>query len=182
VSLEALVARRLLDQDQDTDMSDVEDNARGETVSFELSKTGTYESPRKALEEVGGYYKGWSTKLTEASLQMCYALIGANWVVFGSVGKLLESPWAKWSLLMVMVTLASNVAGAWWLSESLRRRFKYAEKNKVQWALEFNENADKESAWPSTEGIDNTAIFLRHLKALLPIAGGVFLIIGAIRK
>src|SRR5207247_6737303 len=77
--------------------------------AVELSKKWVHETPQKALEEVGNQFNHWSGKLTENSLQMCYALIGANWVVYGSVGQILQSQWAKLSLLMVILTLAINV-------------------------------------------------------------------------
>lgn len=91
-----------------------------QAASLDPSKTGIHESPRKALEKVGFYYEGWSTNLTESSTQMCYGLIGANWVVFGSVGGILNSIWAKWSLFAVILTLGCNVIGAWYMTESLR--------------------------------------------------------------
>jgi hypothetical protein len=81
-------------------------------------KTGLYAASEEALQKVSGEFEYWTGKLTETSLQMCYALIGANWVVFGSVNGILHSGWAKWSLVMVLLALASNVVGAWILSEN----------------------------------------------------------------
>jgi hypothetical protein len=163
-------------------MAGIDENPLAEEESSELSKRGVYETPRKALEDVGDYYKHWSGRLTETSMQMCYALIGANWVVFGSVGSILQNSWAKLSLLAVILTLAVNVIGAWGMSEALRRRFEYAEEDNDRWQREFNEAAGKRVTWPFTYGIESGAFWLRQIKGLMPIIGGAFLIIGAIGK
>lgn len=159
-----------------------EANQLSKAGSLELKKTGVHETPQKALEKVGSEFDHWSGKLTETSLQMCYGLIGANWVIFTSVNGILLSIWAKLSLLMVMLTLAGNVIGAWWLSESLRKHFEYAESDQVRLAREFTEAAGKRVAWPFTDWHEHAGIWMRRMKGLLPILGAAFLIIGALLK
>ncbi len=159
-----------------------DDQILNETNSSERSKTGFYDSPRKALEEVGGYYKGWSAKLTEASLQMCYALIGANWVVFGTVGHILESNFAKLSLLMVMLTLGINVIGAWILSESMRMRFDWAEGHCTEWQQQFDNAAGQRDPFPFTRFHESVGFWMRQIKAIFPLIGAILLIVGAIQK
>jgi hypothetical protein len=152
-------------------------NAAG---SVDPAVVGVHENPRKALEKVGFYFEGWTTKLTETSLQMCYALIGANWVVFGSVGKILQSNYAKASLLFVMLTLGINVVGAWFMSESLRRRFEWAEGHDTEWNTEFNAAKGQRVAFPFTEMQESLPFWLRQVKASFPLISAVLLIIGAI--
>jgi len=55
-------------------------------------KIGLFESPADAQKSVSGAYDYWSGNLTASSLQMNYALIGANWIIFGSVNGILGSP------------------------------------------------------------------------------------------
>jgi hypothetical protein len=148
----------------------------------ELSKKGVHETPQKALEAVGSEFNYWSGKLTDSSLQMCYALIGANWVVYGSIGLILQSPWAKLSLLMVILTLAINVIGAWYLSESIRKRFEWAEGHGPQWETDFNAAAGARTAFPFTDAHEKAGFWLRQVKGLLPLVSGAFLIIGAVIK
>lgn len=62
------------------------------------SDAALYASPAEALKKVSTEYEYWSGKLTETSLQMCYALIAANWVVFGSMNGSLSNIWTKLSL------------------------------------------------------------------------------------
>lgn len=147
-----------------------------------LKKTGLYPTPEDALKKVSSEFEYWTGKLTETSLQMCYAVIGANWVVFGSVGGILQSNWAKSSLLMVLAALGSNVIGAWMLSESLRKRVACGEGNAKKWTEEFEDAAGKDVPWPFTEGIQNTGKYMRWLKAGFALASGACFIVGAIRK
>ena len=154
-------------------------NAAG---SPDPAANGVHENPRKALEKVSFYFEGWTTKLTESSLQMCYALIGANWVVFGSVGKILQSSYAKASLLFVILTLGINVIGAWILSESLRRRFEWAEGHDIEWNAAFNDAKGKRVAFPFTEMQESLPFWLRQVKASFPLISAVLLIVGAVIK
>jgi len=168
-------------QDRGTDMADA-NIPQGTGGSLEVAKHGVHETPQKALEKVGSEFEYWSGKLTENSLQMCYALIGANWVVYGSVGTILQSEWAKLSLLMVILTLAINVIGAWYLSESLRKRFEWAESHGPQWENEFQEAVGTRTAFPFTDAHERAGFWLRQAKGLLPLVAGVLLIIGAVLK
>ncbi|HEY6248991.1 MAG TPA: hypothetical protein VI685_03465 [Candidatus Angelobacter sp.] len=141
-----------------------------------------YSSPSDALKKVTSEFEHWSGKLTETSLQMGYALIGANWVVFGSMNGILGNGWAKTSLLMVILALASNIVGAWILSETLRKRVAYGEGDKSRWKKEFDEFSTTDSPWPFTEGIEQTGRLMRIIKGAFTLLAGAFLIIGAILK
>jgi hypothetical protein len=149
-------------------------------ISEVPKKPGLYASPDDALKSVMGDYHYWSGKLTETSLQMCYGLIGANWLVFGSVQGILHSRWAELSLLMVLLALSTSVVGAWMLSEWLRARVRYGESHGKEWAKQFEESAGKPVPWPFTDRIQNTAKNMRWIKAIFTLAGGACLIVGAI--
>src|ERR1700731_1856774 len=127
----------------------------GGPSSVSASK-GLYASPEDALKKVSSEFEYWTGKLTETSLQMCYALIGANWVVFGSVNGILHSAYAKWSLVLVLLALGSNVIGAWMLSESLRRQISHGEQDPNRWATEYADAVGKDVPWPFTDRIQNT--------------------------
>jgi hypothetical protein len=167
-------------QERDTEM-DAPDPLK--PVSPELpQRVGLYATPEEALKKVSSEFEYWSGKLTETSLQMCYALIGADWVVFGSVNGILNSGWAKSSLVMVLLALGTNVVGAWMLSESLRRRIAYGEGALSEWATEFEVYRGKDVSWPFTDEIQNTGKYMRWIKAGFTLVSGVLLIIGAIVK
>lgn len=143
---------------------------------------GLYKTPEDAKESVSKAYDDWSGNLSTTSLQMCYALIAANWTIFGSVNGILRSDWAKWSILMVLVALASSVIGSGILSELLRRRVNYAEADYPRWDSEFRAAYGKEDPWPYTELIDSIGASLRWIKAGLTLISGLLLVIGALRK
>jgi hypothetical protein len=144
------------------------------------SQSALYETAQDALKKVADAYDYWSGRLTETSAQMCYALIGANWVVFQSVNGILQSAWAKLSLLMVLLALASSVVGSWWLSESLRRRVGYGEADNMRWEKEFQDARGKSVDWPFTSSIDRVGFLTRQIKAGFTLLGGILLIVGAV--
>lgn len=153
-----------------------------ESLSNKCSESGVHDSPRKALEKVGSEYEYWSGRLTDASLQMCYCLIGANWVVCGSVGGILNSTCAKLSLLMVLLTLGANVAVSWWASEEHRKIFEFAEGHGDEWKKQFEEAKGKRTPWPFTQSIEIVGRWLRRVKGAFPLISQLILLIGAILK
>lgn len=144
------------------------------------SESALYQTAQDALKKVAEEYNYWSGRLTETSAQMCYALIGANWVVFQSGHGILQNVWAKLSLLMVLLALASSVVGSWWLSESLRRRVEYGEDDNARWEKEFEDARGKSVDWPFTTSIDRVGFLTRQIKAGFTLLGGILLIIGAV--
>jgi hypothetical protein len=144
------------------------------------SQGSLYGTAQEALKKVVEEYSYWSGRLTETSVQMCYALIGANWVVFQSVNGILQSVWAKLSLLMVLLALATSVVGSWSLSESLRRRIEYGEASPQRWEKEFQDASGKSVAWPFSSSIERIGFLTRQIKAGFTLLGALFLIIGAV--
>jgi hypothetical protein len=143
---------------------------------------GLYANSGEASKKVSTVFEYWSTKLTETSLQMCYALIGANWLAFGSVNGILVNIWAKLSIMLVVLALSSNIVGAWLLSESVRRRMEYAEADIPRWEREFSETASKADPWPFTERIESIGKWMRWIKASFALAAGILFLIGVISK
>jgi hypothetical protein len=111
---------------------------------------------------------------------MCYALIGANWVVFGSVGNILHNRYSIVSLLLVLLALTFNLFSAYALAEYMRRRFGYAVSNRKRWEAEFQDEKIQSTTWPYSKWTEGASIATRMIKVVLPLASGVWLIIGAI--
>jgi hypothetical protein len=95
---------------------------------------------------------------------------------------ILNNIWAKGSLLMVILALASNIVGAWRLSESLRNRVAYGETDKTRWRSEFEKFSTTSDPWPFTKAIENTGRMMRITKGGFTLLAGVLLIVGAILK
>lgn len=136
-----------------------------------------YKSVHEALQAVCDDYLYWTGKLTDTSLQLAYAIIAANWAVFGSVDKILKNPWSKLSVALVVIGLGLSVAGAKWMGELHRSRIDYAETDAVRWNAEFQETASKRDPWPFTGAIESLGRAMREARTWLPLAAGrLFLI------
>ena len=103
-------------------------------------------------------------------------------MIFGSVNGILAHRSAKYSLVLVILALASNVIGAWVLSGLLRKRVRYGEGNSVKWQQAYQDSLGTDDPYPFTKAIDMVGVTMRWTKSLLTLAGGALLIIGAIRK
>lgn len=181
--MEASEVVRHADQVQATE---TEKNSAGKeqvkVTPISPAKSGLYATPEEALEKVSDDFGYWTGRLTETSLQMCYAVIAADWLVFGSVQGILSSLCAKLSLLMVLLALASSVIGAWVLAESMRKRIDYGESDEQRWTREFNDSVGKRVAWPFTDFMISAGIWTRRIKGGFTLLGGIFLVVGAILK
>jgi hypothetical protein len=166
--------------DGETFMSDgTKTNDNGSPAS-KNEATGTYESSTDALKEISGAFDYWSGQVTATSLQMCYGLIAANWVVFGSVGNILHSRYAIVSLFLVLLALTFNMLSAYGLAEYMRNRFGYAVYDRNRWEAEFQHEKIKPTTWPYAKWTEGASIATRAIKIILPLASGVCLIIGAV--
>lgn len=140
-----------------------------------------YPTASDALKAVHAGYHYWTGKLTEMSLQLSYAVIAANWVVFGSVDGILKSRWSKLSVALVVGNLGLSVAGARWLGELLRKRVLYA-GNAERWEAEFKANSGTQSEWPSTQGMQRLSRVFREVRTWLSLAAGLFFLIALLSR
>jgi hypothetical protein len=143
---------------------------------------GVYKDPVEGLKAVGEAYDAWSGVLTSSSLQMCYALIGANWVVYGSIAEILKSKWAIASLVLVLIALGVNMTVAFLMTELHRCRYKYAEVKVERWEAEFKAHCRAPQEWPFTKAIERVGFISRLMKIGLPILGALLLMYGAYVK
>lgn len=143
---------------------------------------GTYESSRDAMKEIEDAFNYWSGQISATSLQLCYAVVAANWVIFGSINKIIHSQWAIWSLTTVLLALAFNLVVAYGLAEWMRCRFGYAESDRKRWEAEFQREKNGPSKWPYTKHIERVSIAIRLVKVVLPLVSGILLIIGTLRQ
>ena len=142
---------------------------------------GIHQSPTAALKDVCGAFNDWSRNLTDTSLQLCFGLVAANWLVFGSVKGILHNEWALASLFLVLLALACNLFGSYLMSEWFRTRVEYAERNDATWLLEYRKYAGTRHPWPYTKNIENATKALRLFKMSLPILGGICLVVAALK-
>lgn len=148
-----------------------------------VASTGAlYESPSEALKAVREDYLYWTEKLTDTSLQLSYAVIAANWAVFGSVDKLLSNLWSRLSMGLVVSALLLSVFGAKWMGELHRKQVDHAESDLERWDAEFKANAGKRVPWPFTNGIERLGRVTREMKAWLPLLAGMAFLIALLYR
>jgi hypothetical protein len=164
----------------DTDNSS--DASRDATSSAFVAKaTGSlYKTPFDALKAVREDYLYWTGKLTDTSVQLSYALIAANWAVFGSIDAILHNFWSRLSLGLVVTGLVLNAVVAMWMGEMHRKVIDSAEKDAVHWKREFERTSGKRDPFPFTNVIEWLGLLSRWAKMSLPIGGGLAFLIALV--
>lgn len=141
-----------------------------------------FQSPNDALKAVRDDYLYWTGRLTDTSLQLSFAVIAANWAVFGTVDHILIRFWSKLSVALVIIGLGLSVAGAKWMGELHRRRVDYAASNPERWGDEFKTTLDTRDPWPFTDGIEFSGRVTRELKTWLPLLAGISFLIALVTR
>lgn len=137
-----------------------------------------YATPGDGLKAVREDYLYWTGRLTDNSLQLSFGVLAANWAVFGSVQGVLNNPWAKSSVFLVVTSLTLSLLGAKWMGELHLRRANYAAENVERWKREFAASLDRRDPWPFTAGIDRLGRGMRELRTWLPLAAGALFLGG----
>ena len=83
---------------------------------------------------------------------------------------------------MVILALATNIIGAWLLSEALRKQVEYGEVDEARWKTEYQESLKAACPWPFTSRIEDIGRWMRMVKAVFTLVAGAILILGAILK
>jgi hypothetical protein len=157
-------------------------NAEGASGQDEAApkarQTRLFASADEGTKAVREDFLYWTGKLTESSLQMSFAVIAANWAVFGSVQQVMNNFWAKASLSVVVTSVALSLVGAKHMGELHRRRAEYAVEDSERWEKEYAATLDGSEPWPFTNWIQLIGRVLRELKTWLPLVGGALFIIA----
>ena len=153
-----------------------------EPVAVISTTEGLYKDAAEALKAVRDDYLYWTGRLTETSLQLSYAVIAANWAVFGSFDGILASWWSKLSVVLVVFSLGWSVASARWMGELHRERIEYAEADRQRWKSQFSETAGKVDPWPFTSKIEEHGRWTRNAKTRLPLGAGAAFVIALLSR
>lgn len=174
--------RHLLERAVDTNDIPSSPNSQSAPRPSAAAGSALYESPNEALKAVSDDYLYWTGKLTDTSLQLSYAVIAANWAVFGTVDKLLGNFWARLSVGLVISSLLLSLFGAKWMGELHKKQVDHAESDLARWEKEFNTNKGKRVAWPFTRTIEILGRVMREIKVWLPVLAGLAFLIALIRR
>jgi len=134
-----------------------------------------WEDSKKAAKGVEAALGRWSARLTEDSFTLSVAVIGANWALCGNAEVFSRNLASKISVLLIFFMLALHLFGSWIVCELFRRQMRLAEKDVEAWEKSFHATqcADQSMPWPFTKTSRFFIIWLRRVKAILPLAAGV---------
>ena len=141
-------------------------------------KSRRFSDAGEAANELLTGFNDWSACVSTYGMHMSYAVIAANWAVYGNAQAILRNPWAKYSVAIVIVFLGLNLFCTWLMTNLYAKQCDYANDDKNRWAEEFNNENTISSVWPYTIFIENLGDFIRHLKVWVPIVGGTVFILG----
>jgi hypothetical protein len=133
------------------------------------------ESASDYLKQLGQDFNSWAELLTSHSSQACYAIIAANWAVYGKWSDILNHASAKWSILLAVASIGITLFTNWLMAQLHYNQFLYAEKDKGRWEKEYLEykNRSEDNPWPYTQSIQNIGAVSRLLKMIVPVTATV---------
>lgn len=159
-------------------------NAAPPPVADSLPQNLHWDDHRKAVDGIEKAFVRWSGRLTDSSLTLSLAVIGANWALCGGPDGLIRNACSKWAVLLVFSSIGVHLIGAAVVVQLLRNRRMYAEKDVGRWSTEFQANSknDQSAPWPFTISIRRWILMLRWLKIGLPFTAGVLTVFAFLNR
>ena len=139
-----------------------------------------FASAGDAARELHVHCSDWSVGLGKYGLQIAFALMAANWALYGSQKGILSNPLAKASMAVGFVYLALFLMLAASMFIQLRLRHRYADADKARWTQEFEAAAGKESPWPYTQAVELTGNSMHVLHFVGPLIMGYLLLLSTL--
>ena len=137
-----------------------------------------YKNSDEALERLHDDFNDWTSILTSYSVQLAYAIIAANWAVYGTAQKLINNLWARWSIIIVFLFLVANLIITRWIGLRLKNRYDYAESDPENWKKEYEEKKDNPGAWPYTKKTEVLGTTLREIKVWSLVISAILFIVS----
>ena len=158
-----------------------ESNSPPSAVTPQLTPIGTsrrFVSAGDAVKELFEGFNRWSASVSSYGMHMAYAVIAANWAVYGDAQAIIANGWAKFSVAIVITFLGLNLFCGWLMTWQYAKRCKYADEDRNRWSDEFEKENTSPSAWPYTSFIERLGDFIRLLKVWAPLAAGILFVLG----
>jgi hypothetical protein len=140
-----------------------------------------YSTPAEATKAIQERFNYWTGKLNDISLQLSFAVIGANWAVFKTSDGAIRNGWSRLSIAIAIVGIGANLVATWWVGNELGRQADYAESDLGRWESEYRSNTGKQTEWPYTGQMVAVAKRARLIRIWIPISAGCVLLIGLLR-
>lgn len=139
-----------------------------------MANASRYKTAADALIVLENKYDGWSKRLTDTSLQLAFALIAANWAVFGNE-KILSQVLPRLSIACAFLTILTVLITAKLMVSEHDTQHERAEKDSKRWEEEWLASQSSSTPWPYTSKIECIGEISRFFRFWLPILGCVFL-------
>lgn len=137
-----------------------------------------YPTPADATKAIQERYIYWTGKLNDVSLQLSFAVIGANWAVFKTTDGAIQNGWSRASIAIAIVGIGANLFATWWIGNKLSDQVAYAESDLGRWESEYQSNTGRETEWPFTTQIVAVAKSVRFIRISIPVVAGCVLLVG----
>lgn len=131
-----------------------------------------------AIKELFEGFNDWSANVSTHGMHTAYAVIAANWAVYGDAQAIIGNLWAKFSIAIIISFLGLNLFCTWLMTLCYTEQYDYADEDRERWSSEFEREKIVPSSWPYTKFIEQLGEFMRLLKVWAPIIGGIFFILG----
>lgn len=139
------------------------------------TKTRRFATAGDGTKDLYEGYNAWTSGLAKHALQVTFALIGANWALYGTQAGILSNGWATASLFIAVGYLVLQLGLMLTMAIWHFCQHEYAEANRSRWEEEFNAAADTKSDWPYTKSIIRLGKFTPWLNLCAPALSGVLL-------
>lgn len=141
------------------------------------------ESAGAGSNELVDAFNDWSSILTNRSIETAFAVIGANWAVYGAAEVIISNLWSRWSVAAAIAFLGANLIGTWVMAKLHFDQARYAAGDHGRWEREFNDAkaTNTDDPWPYTARIESLGKLLRFLKAWAPSLAAVLFLVSLAR-
>jgi hypothetical protein len=158
------------------------DPAPSAPVPINSDPRSLYQSPVDATKAIQERFLYWTGKLTDTSLQLCFAVIAANWAAFKTTDDILKNHWSRASIALVIFGMGCNLVATFLVGKSLSQRVDYAEGDLARWQNEYSQSVGKATPWPYSESSVTLSRIARHIRLWVPILGGATFIVALFKN
>ena len=132
----------------------------------------------EATKELVEAFNAWSSILTKRSIEVAFAVIAANWAVYGGTREIITNLWARWSVVVALLFLGYNLVATWLMARRHWDRIELAESDHDSWKEACEQTAGTNDPWPYTKKIESLGHTMRSVKAFAPVVGAALFLLS----
>ncbi len=132
----------------------------------------------EASKELVEAYNAWSSNLTKHSIEVAFAVIAANWAVYGGTREIITNLWARWSVVVALLFLGYNLVATRLMAQRHWDQIELAESDHEAWKKACEKTASTNDPWPYTKKIESLGHTMRAVKAFAPVVGAALFLLS----